>query len=119
MPSTYTSINVLLQDVPEGDDYFAICLNSTHGLIYAVSGKFSVANSTATKNPSPNPAAPTVTISGTPNPSEQFVATLGPAINSGSSLIFGSRIPQGSGALGFGGVLVLCAVFFGGAITLS
>lgn len=112
------SLNILLQDVPADDDYFLVCLNSTTSLIYSVSSRFTITNSSTQSNPSPNPSVPTVTVSGAPNPLKQFAATLGPAANAGSSLTFSKQTPQNTRALGFGAIIALCAVFLGGALTL-
>jgi len=40
VPQTMNTVNVLLENVPAGDDYFIVCLNSTDGVIYAVSSRF-------------------------------------------------------------------------------
>ncbi|KAG9316212.1 hypothetical protein JVU11DRAFT_2239 [Chiua virens] len=114
VPTTYNTLNILLQDVPAGDDYFLVCLNSTHGVVYAVSSRFSITNSSGT-NPSPDPSAPTATISGTPNPLQTFAATLGAAANGAGSLIFDSSNTR---VLGFGGILALGSAFLGGFMTL-
>jgi len=80
------SLNVVLQDVPAGDDFFLICLNSTAGITYSVSSRFSVVDANSTgSNPSPA-SAPTVTVSGTPNPLTQFAQTFGPSANSAAHL---------------------------------
>ncbi|KAF8550067.1 hypothetical protein OG21DRAFT_1514483 [Imleria badia] len=118
VPTTYNTINILLQDVPAGDDYFLVCLNSTHSVIYSVSSRFTITNSSSTQNPSPNPSVPTVTVSGAPNPLKQFAATLGPAANAGSSLVFPKQTSPNTRALGFGAIIALCAAFLGGALTL-
>lgn len=85
VPATQKRLNILLQDVPAGDDYFLIFINSTHGVMHATSSKFTVLASSATPSttpPSPAGGVPTVTISGTPNPTQQFATTF-PAIASG------------------------------------
>lgn len=81
LPVTMSSLNVVLQDVPAGDDYFLICINSTAGVTYSVSSRFSVVDANATgSNPSPA-SAPTVTVSGLPNPLSHFAQTFGPSTN--------------------------------------
>ncbi|KIK35439.1 hypothetical protein CY34DRAFT_812163 [Suillus luteus UH-Slu-Lm8-n1] len=81
LPITMSSLNVVLEDVPAGDDYFLICMNSTVGRTYSVSSRFSVTDANATgSNPSPA-SAPTVTISGTPGPLSHFAQTFGPSTN--------------------------------------
>jgi hypothetical protein len=85
VPATQKRLNILLQDVPAGDDYFLIFINSTHGVMHATSSKFTVLASSATPSttpPSPAEGIPTVTISGSPNPTQQFATTF-PAIASG------------------------------------
>ncbi|KAI9572309.1 hypothetical protein HD554DRAFT_2068872 [Boletus coccyginus] len=118
VPATYNTLNILLQDVPAGDDYFLLCVNSTHGLVYSVSSRFAITNSSSPSNPSPSPSVPTVTVSGSPDPLKHFATTLGPASNAGISLIFPGPNSPNTRALGFGGILVLCAAFLGGAMTL-
>jgi len=85
VPTTTSTLNILLQDVPAGDDYFLLFLNSTIGQIYCVSSEFSIAasNSTASQ-PSPDSSAPTVTVSGGPNPTVYQFATTFPAIQNGA-----------------------------------
>ncbi|KAG6378300.1 hypothetical protein JVT61DRAFT_14019 [Boletus reticuloceps] len=36
VPTTYTTLNILLQDVPAGDDYFIVCFNSSNSILFAV-----------------------------------------------------------------------------------
>ena len=69
------SLNLFLQDVPAADDYYLLFLNSTSGVMFTSSSKFardSSSNATAT---SPDPEAPTVTISDEPDPLKSFVTT--------------------------------------------
>ncbi|KAG1808009.1 uncharacterized protein BJ212DRAFT_1385052 [Suillus subaureus] len=81
LPITTSALNVVLQDVPAGDDYFLICINSTAGITYSVSSRFTVVDANATgSNPSPA-SAPTVTVSGVPNSLSQFAQTFGPSTN--------------------------------------
>ncbi|KAG2143590.1 hypothetical protein DEU56DRAFT_791425 [Suillus clintonianus] len=81
LPITMSSLNVVLEDVPAGDDYFLICMNSTVGRTYSVSSRFSVADANATgSNPSPA-SAPTVTVSGIPNPLSHFAQTFAATTN--------------------------------------
>ncbi|KIM51607.1 hypothetical protein SCLCIDRAFT_1224358 [Scleroderma citrinum Foug A] len=101
VPSSYTSLNVFLQDVPAGDDYFLLCMNSTHGTTYAVSSRFTVTNSSS-GNPKPV-SAPTVTVSGTPDPLKLFATTLGPAANGVRGFLAGDE-------RGVWGVLVVFGV---------
>lgn len=86
VPAKPPQLNIMLQNVPAGDDYFLIFLNSTHGTMYATSHRFSIlaANASPSSSP-PSPAAnvPTVTISGSPNPTQQFATTF-PALASGA-----------------------------------
>ncbi|KAL4071478.1 hypothetical protein V8B97DRAFT_2006977 [Scleroderma yunnanense] len=112
VPTSYTSLNVFLQDVPPGDDYFLLCLNSTHGVTYAVSSRFTVANSSSSSsNPKPV-SAPTVTVSGTPDPLKLFATTLGPAANGVRGFLAGDE-------RGMWGMLVMLGVaVFSGVWTL-
>lgn len=114
LPITMSSLNVVLEDVPAGDDYFLICMNSTVGRTYSVSSRFSVTDANATgSNPSPA-SAPTVTISGTPGPLSHFAQTFGPSTNGVARPGWpGIRnqvtaIAVAVGAALMGGVMVLC-----------
>ncbi|KAK7023811.1 hypothetical protein R3P38DRAFT_2954347 [Favolaschia claudopus] len=80
------SINILLQDVPPGDDYFLLFINSTHGVMHGTSPRFTVLASGAQTNGSSgtNPSVPTVTVSGAPNPTQAFATTFALAANSAS-----------------------------------
>ncbi|KAH8979423.1 hypothetical protein EDB86DRAFT_3088950 [Lactarius hatsudake] len=58
VPSSSGGLNIALNSVPAGDDYFLLVLNSTHWH-------------------HPLASKPTVTLSGGPNPTAQFAATFG------------------------------------------
>jgi hypothetical protein len=78
VPAAQESLNILVQDLPSGDDYFLMIINSTHGVMYATSPRFSILDSGS--NPTkgglqPDGAAPTVTVSGGPNPTKAFATT--------------------------------------------
>ncbi|KAF7311683.1 Galactose-1-phosphate uridylyltransferase [Mycena kentingensis (nom. inval.)] len=82
--SSQRSINILLQDVPPGDDYFLLFLNSTHGLMHATSQRFSVlaaGSSGGNMSSATNPKAATVTVSGPPHPTQAFATTFAIAAN--------------------------------------
>jgi len=78
VPAASGGINLALNSVPPGDDYFLLFVNSTHGLMYGTSQQFSITSS-GSGNTSAQPISkkPTVTISGGPNPTAQFAATFG------------------------------------------
>src|SRR4051794_33661376 len=42
VPVTPNNINLFLSDVPEGDDYFLVFINSTHGIMHTTSDKFTI-----------------------------------------------------------------------------
>jgi len=87
--TTWGSLNVALTDVPPGDDYFVLFLDSIHGNMYSISQRFTVlpaaaAASSITTNSAgktllapvaSDPKASSVTVSGSPNPTAQFAAT--------------------------------------------
>ncbi|EMD34991.1 hypothetical protein CERSUDRAFT_85741 [Gelatoporia subvermispora B] len=81
VPATLSSVNVFLQDLPTGDDYYLLFLNSTHGLMYATSQKFSIIASANSSTPAAITSAPTVTVSGSPNPLQAFATTFPPSAN--------------------------------------
>ena len=76
VPASQGTINLFLQDVPAADDYYLLFLNSTSVVMFTSSSKFAIgdssSNATAT---SPDPEAPTVTISGGQDPLKNFVTT--------------------------------------------
>ncbi|KAF8901544.1 hypothetical protein CPB85DRAFT_1377308 [Mucidula mucida] len=80
------SLSVYLEDVPAGDDYFLLFLNSSHGVLYAISPRFTILNAsdtaTAASTATADADAATVTISGSPNPTQAFATTF-PAVESG------------------------------------
>jgi len=80
--TTGNSLNILLQDIPTADDYFLVFINSTHGVLYSTSPRFTIANSSSSSQPSADSSAPTVTVSGTPNPTNAFATTF-PAMANG------------------------------------
>ncbi|TFY78459.1 hypothetical protein EWM64_g5555 [Hericium alpestre] len=84
VPSTAGSVNVMLQDVPAGDDYFLLFLNSTHGVMYANSARFTILDSSSTSNTTGlkvDATKPTVTVSGGPDPTAVFATTFPPSAN--------------------------------------
>ncbi|KAF9475586.1 hypothetical protein BDN70DRAFT_231585 [Pholiota conissans] len=85
VPASQGKLNILLQDVPAGDDYFLVFINSTHGVMHATSPRFAVLDASATPSSPPDltaaPGIPTVTVSGSPNPTQLFATTF-PAIAS-------------------------------------
>jgi hypothetical protein len=82
--ATGSSLNVFLQGAPPADDYFLLFLNSTHGIMYSTSSRFTILAANAAVNgshPSPDPSSPTVTVSGSPNPTMAFATTFPPSAN--------------------------------------
>ncbi|KAI0659490.1 hypothetical protein C8Q70DRAFT_915027 [Cubamyces menziesii] len=81
-PSSTGSLNLLIQDIPAADDYYLLFLNSTHGVMYASSQRFSIVDANNGSAPaSPAAGAPTVTVSGGPNPTAVFATTFPPSAN--------------------------------------
>ena len=79
----------MLNDIPAGDDYYLLYVNSTHGVMYATSPKFSILDSSSDSSSNGTTAtgsSPTVTISGAPNPTAQFATTF-PAISAALPLL--------------------------------
>ncbi|THH28566.1 hypothetical protein EUX98_g5630 [Antrodiella citrinella] len=85
VPSISPSLNVMMTDVPPGDDYFLLFVNSTVGLKYGTSSMFSIRTSSNATTTTPDPTAPTVTISGSPNSLSTFATTF-PASANGVAL---------------------------------
>jgi len=82
VPTKWGSLNLLFEGVPAGDDYYMVFLNVTHGAIYSISDRFTILDpsnsSTGVGSLAPDPAKPTVTVTGWPNPNQTWVATFGP-----------------------------------------
>ncbi|KAK0200655.1 hypothetical protein DFS33DRAFT_1353974 [Desarmillaria ectypa] len=112
-----SSLNVYITDIPAGDDYFLLFLNSTHGVMYNTSPRFSILNSSSTptstsgSNPTPDSAAPTVTVSGSPNPTQGFVTTFAAVSSALPTLVEWTALVGIGAALvaGLGGAL--CVLF--------
>ncbi len=75
VPTSGGGINVVLNSVPPGNDYFILFINSTHGGLYANSQKFSIVNSGGNSTAKPLPSKPTITVNGGPNPTARFGTT--------------------------------------------
>jgi len=83
-------INIYFENVPPGNDYFLILINSTIGQMYSISNMFSIldANSTPSATPpSPVGGVPTLTVSGTPTPTPLFGTTFA-TLPSGAVALF-------------------------------
>ncbi|PIL25687.1 hypothetical protein GSI_11437 [Ganoderma sinense ZZ0214-1] len=109
------ALNLFLRDVPAGDDYYLLFINSTHGVMYAASQRFAIADTGNGSVPSPASAA-TVTVSGGPNPTAGFATTFPAAANGvaapGWRAVEGARTQLGLMA----GVVAACVL--GGAIAV-
>ncbi|KAJ6500339.1 hypothetical protein C8R45DRAFT_977330 [Mycena sanguinolenta] len=82
--SSQKSINILLQDVPPGNDYYLLFINSTCGVLYATSPPFAILSSGASStngSTATNPKAATVTVSGAPSPTQTFAMEFAPVTN--------------------------------------
>ncbi|KAI5120007.1 hypothetical protein M0805_008468 [Coniferiporia weirii] len=110
-------LDLFLQDVPSGNDYYLLFLNSTHGGMHAISPRFTILDAGSSVNASQSAApaataASTVSISGGPNPTAVFATTFSP--------ITGAAAPAwrlGTGA-GVGVLATLGAVVAGAAWTV-
>ncbi|GBE86820.1 hypothetical protein SCP_1000620 [Sparassis crispa] len=113
VPASVNTVNVYIQDIPTADDYYLVFVNSTFGYLYAYSEKFAIANSSNGSSPTTNPSAHVVSISGAPNPTDNFATTF-PASGAapGWHGVTGS-LPQLVGILS---ALLMCAM--GGALTV-
>ncbi|KAF8741792.1 hypothetical protein RHS02_03343, partial [Rhizoctonia solani] len=77
--TSWNNLNIHLDSVPTGDDYYVLFLDSTHGNVYSMSERFSIlaAGSTPTSGTvaAANAGANEVTLKGGPNPTAQFAYT--------------------------------------------
>ncbi|KAH9957114.1 hypothetical protein BC827DRAFT_1138482, partial [Russula dissimulans] len=105
-------INLYLDSVPADDDYYVVLLDSIHGIVYAKSQAFSIVNGTSNSStPQPLASKPTVTITGTPNPTAQFATTFPVSSN-------GVRPWRPSSATLLSAVLMSLALLSGAAAVL-
>ncbi|KAK2462535.1 hypothetical protein APHAL10511_005505 [Amanita phalloides] len=85
-----TSLNIFIQSLPAADDYLVLFINSTNGAVFAASPRFTILSTNATASSSsfltPVAGAPTVTVSSTPNPTQQFATTFPAGENSALTL---------------------------------
>ena len=110
VPSLAPNLPIFLQDVPAGDDYYLMLINSTHGVMYSLSSRFSILpapqNSTNTsaivQPPSNQQLLATVTVSGAPNPTASFAYTFPP-----TSGVREARSVWGAGAAVIGVLVTL------------
>ncbi|KAK0222123.1 hypothetical protein IW262DRAFT_1460438 [Armillaria fumosa] len=111
-PYSPTSLNIYLEDVPTGDDYFVLLINSTHGVMHCLSPRFSIVNATASASSSvtPDSSIPTVTVSGAPDPTKGFVTTFA---SRASSVVWGAGHAQA-----YGGATLLVGVVVGAMMVL-
>lgn len=87
VPARQESLNILIQDIQPGDDYFLIFMNSTHGVMHATSPRFTILASggnPTNKGLTPDSAVPTVTVSGPPHPTKAFATTFPALAHSGA-----------------------------------
>ena len=113
-PGSTGSLNLFLQDVPTGDDYYLLFLNSTHGVMYGASQRFAISDTGNGTVPTPAAGAPTVTISGGPNPTVGFATTFPPSNNGVSAL----RTVEGARMQLWAVASVVAVCVFGGAWTV-
>ncbi|EKM52234.1 uncharacterized protein PHACADRAFT_260468 [Phanerochaete carnosa HHB-10118-sp] len=114
-PTKPGAINIVLQDIPPANDYYLLFLNSTSGNMFATSSKFSI-GSTTNSSATTATSAPTVTVSGSPNPTAVFATTFPP--NSNGVVTPGWRAVENSLPQLFAlvGTIIMCLL--GGAMTL-
>ncbi|KAG7444212.1 uncharacterized protein BT62DRAFT_952684 [Guyanagaster necrorhizus] len=116
-PSSASSLNIYLQDVPTGDDYYIVLMNSTHGVRHCLSAMFSIVNastdvtsSSSVSASSTDTSIPTVTVSGSPDPTKGFVTTFA---SRASSVVWAVARAQVCG-----GVAVVVGVLVGALLVL-
>lgn len=89
------AINIMFENVPPGDDYYFLFINSTIGQMYALSSTFAILEADATPSPSPpSPVGgvPTVTVNGTTSPSPTFGTTFATLPGGAVALFSSSQI---------------------------
>ncbi|KAL0568325.1 hypothetical protein V5O48_013658, partial [Marasmius crinis-equi] len=92
VPTSPESLNIRLEDVPPGDDYFVLFMNSTHGTVFATSDRFSILSSASNGVSRGDSSVPTVTVAGPPSPTQGWMVTFPVLVgtaNSARGLEFG------------------------------
>ncbi|KZV66168.1 hypothetical protein PENSPDRAFT_755880 [Peniophora sp. CONT] len=108
------SLSITLNDIPPGDDYYLLYVNSIHGVMHATSPKFAIlaSGSDSTSNgTTPTGTSPTVTVSGAPNPTAHFATTF-PVISAALPIL---RAPHFAPLLAAGATLIVSALTLLGA----
>lgn len=89
VPVNAAGLPIILRDVPAGDDYYVTFINSTHGLMYSLSQRFTILPNSSGQSSSNPPFSKrgkqtlaTVTVSGAPNPTSGFAYTFAPTSGS-------------------------------------
>ncbi|KAF9817403.1 hypothetical protein IEO21_03457 [Rhodonia placenta] len=114
VPASMSSLNVYLQDVPAADDYYVMFVNSTHGILYASSPSFAIANTSNGSTTTPASGVPTVTISGAPNPTDLFATTFAGSSSGGT----GWRAVQDSSLQIMAVLSAMAMCILGGVLTV-
>ncbi|KAK0487155.1 hypothetical protein IW261DRAFT_594472 [Armillaria novae-zelandiae] len=112
-PYSPTSLNIYLEDVPTGDDYFMLLINSTHGVMHCLSPRFSIVNATdssASSSVTPDSSIATVTVSAAPDTTKGFVTTFA---SRASSVVWGVGHGQA-----YGGTALVVGVVVGAMMVL-
>ncbi|CAE6442996.1 unnamed protein product [Rhizoctonia solani] len=112
--TSWNTLNVHLDSVPTGDDYYVLFVDSTHGNVYSMSERFSIlgAGSTPTAGTvaTPSSGANQVSLSGGPHPTAQFAYTF-VSENAALGGWRGEWVARGVGVgMGLVGVVVGCVV---------
>jgi len=72
--TSWNSLNIDIEGIPNGDDYFLLFLDATNGMSYSTSQRFSIQTNNGT-TPWTDSTVPTASVSGTPNPTVGFGTT--------------------------------------------
>ncbi|EJU00623.1 hypothetical protein DACRYDRAFT_23037 [Dacryopinax primogenitus] len=110
VPIVLNGLNIELDDVPNGDDYFLMFVDARPGISWSTSQRFSIQNSNGT-TPVTDPTKPTATIAGGPNPTSGWGTTFAAATNDARRMLtttFAGLTPGWVG-LGVAGLSVLVA----------
>lgn len=110
VPLALGGVNLELQSIDPGDDYFVIFLNASTGMILSLSDKFTIIAADDVdqdSNVGPANSKPSVTIEGSPNPTKTWAFTFGALSGARSSFRMLPGLVMLQGAI----FLVLISVF--------
>jgi len=109
--TSWNSLNIDVEGIPNGDDYFILFLDATNGVSYSTSQRFSIQMNNGS-TPWTDSSKPTASISGTPNPTAQFGTTFAAVASSAAPMPTLETSMWITGLMGFVGLMAGAYIVF-------